>query len=105
MHIFAPLRTGLIYWCVHALVWGNLAFYTSVLFMTIFRCIPQDKIWNPEHVGGQCIDFNVAYLASGAVNIISDFLILLLPMLAIWRLQLASKRKLGISAVFATGLL
>ena len=105
MHIFTPTKTGLVFWAVHALIWGNLVFYVSVWLTTIFECVPQAKIWNPEKGDGHCINVNVAYAATGAVNVVSDLLILLLPMLAIWRLQMAPKRKLGVSAVFATGLM
>ena len=64
-----------------------------------------DKIWNLEQEGGRCINFNIALLTSSVVNVISDFLILLLPMLAIWRLHVAPKRKFGILLEFATGLM
>lgn len=99
------MRNGSIYWAIHVLIWGNLAFYISTWLTIIFQCIPQEKIWNPDYQGGHCINYDVAALATGSVNVISDFLILLLPLLAIWRLRMAPKRKLGISAVFATGLL
>lgn len=105
MHIFAPTKTGVIYWAVHSLIWGNLVFYISVCLTTIFECIPQAKIWNPELQTGHCINFNVAYAATGAVNVVSDILISLLPMLEIRRLQLAPNRKLGVAAVFATGVI
>ena len=34
----------------------------------------------------------------------SDFVILILPLVAIWRLNIPMRRKLGVAAVFATGL-
>lgn len=105
MHIFAPTRRGIIYRSIHGLIWGNLIFYCSAWLATLLECIPTAKIWEPERKDGRCININVAYTATGAINVVSDLLILLLPMLAIWRLQMAAKRKLGIAAVFATGLL
>lgn len=36
---------------------------------------------------------------------VSDFTILLLPIVEVWRLQMSRQRKIGVSAVFATGLL
>ena len=105
IHIFAPTRIGSVYRAIQILIWGNLAFYISTWFTIIFQCVPQDKIWNPEHKGGRCINFDVAALATGSVNVVSDCLILLLPLVAIWRLHMAQRRKVGISAVFATGLL
>ena len=96
---------GFVYWSIHALLWGNLAFYTIAFLLIMFECIPLDKAWNPKIKGGHCIDLQAASLAAGAVNVVSDFLILLLPMLAIWRLRMSPKQKIGISAVFATGFL
>ena len=52
-----------------------------------------------------CIDSNALILASSAINIVSDFSILLLPAFAVWKLKMAVQRKLAIAAVFATGLL
>lgn len=103
MHIFVPTRTGAIYWAILALMWGNTAFYGAVWLITIFECVPQADIWNPQSTERRCIDFNAAYVVTGAANVLSDLLILLLPMLAIWRLQMEPKRKLGVAAVFATG--
>jgi large subunit ribosomal protein L36e len=39
------------------------------------------------------------------MNVFSDFAMLLLPIESIWRLQMATKQKVGITAVFAVGLL
>ena len=105
MRIFAPARRGSIYWTIHVLVWANLMFYVSAFITILFQCIPQDKIWNPEREGGHCINYYVATIATGSVNVVSDILILLLPMFVIWRLRMGSNQKLGVSAVFATGLL
>lgn len=99
------MRSGSIYWAIHVLIWGNLAFYISTWITIIFQCIPQEKIWNPEYKGGHCTNYEVSALVTGIVNVISDFLILLLPLVAIWRLRMAPKRKIGVLAVFATGLL
>ena len=104
-HIFTPTRTGGIHWAIQGLIWGNLIFYVTVWLTIIFQCVPQVKIWDPRHKGGHCINFGTAALVTGSVNVISDFLILLLPLVAIRRLRMAPKRKLGILAVFATGFL
>ena len=103
MHIFAPTKTGLVYWAFHALIWGNLVFYVSAWLTVVFQCVPQTKIWDPEHHAGHCINIHTAYAATGAFNVVSDLLMLLLPMFAIWHLHMEPKRKLGVAAVFATG--
>lgn len=43
-------------------------------------------------------------VALGVVNIFSDFFILIVPLPAVWSLQLPIKKKVGISAIMLTGL-
>ena len=104
IHIFTPMRSGPVYWACHALIWGNLTFYIAVLFTVIFECHPISEVWNLFY-GDHCINRNTVLVASGAVNVFSDFLNLLLPIWATWHLQMAPKRKAGIVAIFAIGLL
>ena len=105
MHIFTPTKTGPIFWAIHVLIWGNFVFYLCTWVSVIAECVPSSKIWHPERVDGHCININASYAATGSINVISDFLILLLPFIAIARLQMNLKRKFGIAAVFATGFL
>ena len=104
IHIFTPMKSGIVYWACHALIWGNLVFYVSILFTIIFECHPIDEVWNLFYEG-HCINRNTVLVATGAVNVFSDLLNLLLPVWATWHLQMAPKRKAGIIAVFTTGLL
>ncbi|MCJ1469144.1 hypothetical protein MMC07_007777, partial [Pseudocyphellaria aurata] len=72
-------------------------------FLTqIFGCFPPAKFWNPD-LAGHCFNFKAADLAYSFFNIISDFLIMLLPLPMIWKLQLKWKGKVGISLVFLSG--
>ena len=104
IRIFTPMKSGPVYWACHTLIWGNLAFYVSIVFSVIFECHPVWEVWNPSY-GDHCIDRNIVLVASSAVNILSDLLNLLLPIWATWHLQMARKRKAGIIAIFATALL
>ena len=44
-------------------------------------------------------------ITQGAINIVSDFYILCLPIPGVWKLQLPLKKRLGVIAIFMTGLL
>lgn len=44
-------------------------------------------------------------ITQGAVNVASDFYILCLPMPVVWKLQLPRGKKIGVLAIFMTGLL
>ncbi|KAL8678454.1 MAG: hypothetical protein Q9186_005192 [Xanthomendoza sp. 1 TL-2023] len=103
--IFTPTKVGTVYWTIQALIWVNLAFMLSIFLAVMFECIPTRKIWDSTYVGGQCIDRVALILAYSSVNILSDALIFFLPIWAIAHLHIALDRKLGLVAVFATGLL
>ena len=105
--IFTPMKSGYVYWACHTLIWVNLLFYISVFFSIVFACHPIEEVWSLGKPSDKshCVSSIGLLVASSAVNILSDLLNLLLPMWATWHLQLAPKRKAGIIAIFATGLL
>lgn len=70
----------------------------------IFICRPREKAWNPL-LQGSCYNLNSLSITTGFFNIFSDFALLMLPLWAIWKLHVPVKKKLGLSAVFATGML
>ena len=70
----------------------------------IFQCTPVHKAWDGE-VKGHCLNLIKLGVASGYINIVTDFLILLLPIPMVWSLQLSRNLRLAIIAIFATGIL
>ena len=44
-------------------------------------------------------------LVAGAFGILSDFYILCLPISSVWQLHLSVRRKIGVTAIFMSGLL
>ena len=105
IRIFAPAKSGSVYWASHTLIWTNLLLYVCVFFSVLLECYPIDETWNPLDANNHCVNRNMVLVVSGACNVFSDILILLLPLWAIWHLQMKLRRKIGITAVFTTGLL
>ena len=81
-----------------------LLYYVSSIIAKACICIPPQKLWKPE-LEGHCINNEILLLADCISSIVCDFLVLVLPMPLIWNLQLPVTKKLGLTAVFATGLL
>ena len=102
---FAPGKTGLVYTAFQTLVWVNLIFYSSSLLALLLECLPVQKIWDPSLSTGHCIDTLTLLIAMGVINVLSDGCILVLPIWAIWHLQMRVERKVGISAIFSIGLM
>ncbi|KAL6717422.1 hypothetical protein ACLMJK_005337 [Lecanora helva] len=80
------------------------------IFVDIFQCYPVDSFWNtlagqnPRAQGGHCIDSFLYYMISGAVNTVEDFILLVLPIPMVWRLDASKNRKLVLTAIFLIGL-
>lgn len=105
LRIFVPNKRSKTYYFTISLIWTNLIFYVVIGFCAAFMCSPRERIWNPL-VPGECrLSLAGILIAGGVINIFSDFCVLALPLASIWQLQMATKHKIGISAVFAVGLL
>ena len=104
LRVFVPTRRGILYYIIQGYIWINLVFYIAIVLARILQCTPRTKIWNP-YVKGHCIDGIISLVSTGSINVLSDISMLVLALYPIWQLQLPLRKKIGISAVFATGVL
>lgn len=86
--------------------WIVLFFVVGYLFCNfwtqLFGCSPPSKFWHPDGPG-TCVDIIKTCLAYASLNIISDFVIFVLPLPMVWHLKLSLKEKIGVSLVFTSG--
>ncbi|KAI8942551.1 hypothetical protein NX059_000611 [Plenodomus lindquistii] len=96
-------KRGFIYWSS----WATIAFLTcvhiTVLFVIIFPCTPIRKSWYPWMKGGWCMDRAVPGMVGAIGNLLSDMVVLALPVVGVAGLQMKLKRKIAVAAVFTTG--
>lgn len=106
IRIFIPNRRGdmRLYIVIQALIWIILLFYLSTFIFALAKCQPREKAWNLLMKGGHCANANVSERVSGIFNIVSDFALLLLPMVPIWELQMPFKKRLLLMVLFGIGL-
>ncbi|KAF6239014.1 hypothetical protein HO173_002886 [Letharia columbiana] len=102
LRIFCSVQRDVGYRLTQFLIAVNGIFYIVYAFIPIFLCFPRSKIWSPE-AAGHCLDVNDLYLASAIFNVLSDIAMLSLPIYLIWNLQMSTRRKIGLSAIFLTG--
>ncbi|CAD6591391.1 MAG: hypothetical protein ASARMPREDX12_005148 [Alectoria sarmentosa] len=102
IRVFYSVKHDFGYWLSQALIVVNAVFYLAFFFVPIFQCSPRTKIWTPEEPG-RCLDVDALYLASASFNVVSDIAMLSIPIYLIWNLQMSAQRKIGVSAIFATG--
>ena len=102
--IFVTQRFSFRWWILRGLIVINSIFFTFNFFMEIFECVPRAKIWTPW-LQGHCININQTFVATGVINVIDDFFILVLPISWTLKLRMNSRKKRGVCLIFATGLL
>ena len=104
VRIICPHRRGWMYRAIRLLIVLNALFYAAITVTTVWACNPRHKIWTPSEPG-TCISLAAMLISVAAVNAVSDMTILVLPVYQVWRLQLSTAKKIGVSGVFSTGLL
>lgn len=105
IRIFAPHGTNKTFArASYILIALNTILYLSSIVGTATLCIPHEAIWYPW-VKGTCIDRNALAIVGSAFNIVIDLIILVLPQPIIWKLQMTTQRRLGVSLVFSVGVL
>ncbi|KAL4918962.1 CFEM domain-containing protein [Aspergillus aurantiobrunneus] len=75
-------------------------------FVLLFSCSPISYYWNKwdgEHEG-KCISHNNILLAHSTINIVLDVGIMAIPMPTLFRLQMPLEKRLGVSVMFAVGI-
>ena len=75
----------------------------SWLLPTIFVCRPISQFWSPEGHQGRCINYNVFGTWISFPHIITDLVILVLPLPILLKTQMKQAKKIGLIIVFLTG--
>lgn len=92
------------FWTIHIFLFINVLYFVAVWIVSGLKCVPRAKIWNPA-LPGKCINYPAYEAVTGAFNLVSDLLMLLYPLVRVWKLQMSRTRKRGVSAVFLIALL
>lgn len=83
----------------------TVANFASLGLTATFECTPVSYQWEQTKEGakGKCIDVAAFYDWMSFPNIVTDAVLLVLPLPMIFRLQLSRHQKVGLVFIFATG--
>lgn len=76
----------------------------SVILETFLLCRPLAYNWDTS-IDGTCGNRNATYVVAGTLNLITDLMVMVLPLPHIWKLQLTLAKKVALCSVFSIGLL
>ncbi|KAJ5726289.1 uncharacterized protein N7483_007646 [Penicillium malachiteum] len=91
---------------VNTLIWTSLGvvigLFTAVLFVDIFQCLPIRYNWDLS-IDGKCIQQGAFYVSTAALNLFTDLLVISIPIIITWRLQMPLRRKLAVCLILCLG--
>lgn len=76
----------------------------SVVLETLLLCRPLAYNWDTS-IDGECGERNATFVVAGTLNLVTDLMVMVLPLPHIWKLKLNLAKKLALTAVFCMGLL
>ena len=76
----------------------------SVILETFLLCRPLAYNWDTS-ISGTCGNRNATYVVAGTLNLVTDLMVMALPLPHIWKLQLSFSKKIALCGVFSLGLL
>lgn len=75
---------------------------TWTILSAWLNCIPVSKFWD-DSVPGYCLNKEGLWFSNAAMHILTDLVILVLPMPVLNSLQLPKRQKIALMGVFALG--
>ena len=78
------------------------AWFTGSIIPTIVQCRPIEHVWN-QSVSATCINISMLFSAITIANLLTDVIILCMPMFAVSKLNISPQRRLGVMGIFLLG--
>lgn len=75
---------------------------TIIFLMTVFSCHPVAYFWD-KNLRGKCIDINSLAYANSGMSIAQDLIIIALPIPILLKLNISTKKKIGVGFMLTIG--
>ncbi|KAJ4246036.1 hypothetical protein NW762_013781 [Fusarium torreyae] len=88
-------------WAIAALI---ICYNTAILFAVIFTCHPISKHWDVRMTGGSCGHPVGIYMTTATMGIVTDLVLLIMPIPMVWGLQMPKRQKIGVIMLLFIGI-
>ncbi|RMZ73526.1 putative chromosome segregation cut14 [Pyrenophora seminiperda CCB06] len=99
---------------LHAVFWLNIVYSVGATIANLFQCSPASYAWSRPAMdkigadgkvilGGTCIDTRTFVLTSCALSIFMDIIIMPIPSIMVWNLQMHRRTKILVVGVMSLG--
>ena len=86
-----------------ALIYIIAATWVSYTIATMFQCRPFAFNWDKSIPGGKCFNIYTFSQSSSVPNIVTDVVVLFLPIRTVMDLKVSMGRRIGLLLIFLTG--
>ncbi|KAM0331412.1 hypothetical protein ACHAQA_003085 [Verticillium albo-atrum] len=100
IRVFGSVHKKVMYG-MYAFIGMIVTYYGLGIFIKIFVCWPITAYWRGET--DKCLDQSAIITADAIISVLSDLVILLLPLPLTWSLQLPRKRRLRVIGMLCAG--
>lgn len=76
----------------------------SILIADIFQCTPVAYVYDTSIAGGHCFKQGAFYVATATMTLFTDLLVVVIPMIIVYSLQMPIRRKLMVVGILCLGL-
>ncbi|KAF7502497.1 hypothetical protein GJ744_005654 [Endocarpon pusillum] len=95
-------RRTKVWWAIWFVFWWNLLYAIALVLSVAFQCTGKRAV---VEAGKECVNGFAVLICASVINVTTDLMILIIPVVAIWGLRMPSEKKWRLSAVFAIGFL
>ncbi|KAJ4368707.1 hypothetical protein N0V86_009616 [Didymella sp. IMI 355093] len=92
-------------WTSYATMFVIVAWTIATILAGCLICRPFAFNWDKTIPDGSCGDQVISFTVTGAINLVTDVVVLLLPMQPLYNLQMATYKKVVFVSVFGLGIL
>ncbi|UPX14995.1 uncharacterized protein EKO05_0005463 [Ascochyta rabiei] len=91
-------------WSVRGMITFMFVHGLAFFFLVVFQCWPIRSIWDKTVIDAKCLPVSAVIGFTGAaLSIVEDIIILLLPLPLIWKLQMSTRKKIGVILLISVG--
>lgn len=91
-------------WAVWTTVVICASSYIAIFFSLLFACKPIAASWDPLlRPTAACVNQGAIYIATAVIGIVTDVMLISIPVPTIWGLQMPTKQKIGLTLMFGVG--
>ena len=87
-------------WVIGTLV---LVWHGAFVFAFIFQCTPISTVWDVSNLNPTCVNRIKLWEAYAISDVLTDAMVLSMPIPAVWYLQMGTRQKWAVSGIFLLG--